>query len=53
MNDMVYDIVLKGVEDTSQFTPEILVYLIGFMLMLEFFGGIFLYFHKFAKVGGK
>lgn len=54
MSDFVYEMILKNCSDTSVFTPEMLIYLIAFMLLLEFFGGIFEMFGKLAsKVGEK
>lgn len=54
MSDLVFEMVLKNCTDTTIFTPEILVNLIVFMLLLEFFGGIFGLFAKaISKVGGK
>lgn len=54
MSDFIYEMILSPCSDTSAFTPELLVYLIAFMLMLEFFGGIFGLFGKLiSKAGGK
>ena len=54
MSNFVYEMILSKCSDTSIFTPEMLIYLIAFMLLLEFFGGIFGLFAKLiAKVGGK
>lgn len=54
MNEFVYEMILKNCSDTTVFTPEMLCYLIAFMLMLEFFGGIFGLFAKtMDKVGNK
>ncbi len=54
MSDFVYEMILANCSDTSVFTPEMLIYLIAFMLLLEFFGGIFGMFTKLiSKVGGK
>lgn len=35
------DVILAGIENPTTFTPEILIRLIGFMLMLEFLGSVF------------
>lgn len=35
------DMILNGLETTDIFTPVMLIRLVGFMLMLEFMGGIF------------
>ena len=52
MSDFVYEMILSNCSDTSTFTPEILVYVIAFMLLLEFFGGIFGMFGKLTtKIG--
>jgi len=53
MSDVVYDMILKNCTDTTTFNPEVLIYLIGFMLLLEFMGGIFGLFGKMLKVGEK
>ena len=54
MNDwsaLINEIVFSGVEDISVFSPEILVRLIVFMLMLEFMGGVFTILGKLGKAG--
>lgn len=35
------DLILNGLETTDIFTPVMLIRLVGFMLMLEFMGGVF------------
>ena len=39
--DFFSDIILAGLENVDIFTPTMLIRLIGFMLMLEFMGGVF------------
>lgn len=50
-SSMINEMFFSGVEDMTVFSPEILVRLIIFMLMLEFMGGVFTILGKLGKAG--
>lgn len=52
-SSLIHELVFSGMEDITVFSPELLVRLIAFMLMLEFMGGIFHVFAKLVKAGEK